>query len=160
MNIDLQKNWWIVNVVAGVVGIAVDSLADQYFPSAAPYTSIFFLTLVGLSFLWVFNTKKEIWWSVAPGVGVLSLAVAGVVNLFIPENNGWVATLILGVAGFVIAALPNPRPEIKITYLIATLILVIGFLMAPLPTLWKIVSCVVCVMVGGYFTWLNRRHFQ
>lgn len=109
MDIDLQKNWWIVNVAAGVVGILVVILAEEFFPSLADYAFILFLTLVGLSFLWVFNTKKEIWWAVAPGVGALAFAVAVVVGLIIGgENNGWLASVIIGIGFLLMAVIPNP----------------------------------------------------
>ena len=62
---------------------------------------------MGLSFLWVFVARR-IFWAVAPGVGALGLAVAVIVSAFVPENNGWVGTLILGASAFVMAALPNP----------------------------------------------------
>ena len=152
MNIDLQKHWWIVIVVAAVVGIAILILADNLLPSLSPYAVLLFLVLLGASFLWAFITRG-IFWAVAPGVGVLALAVGVVVSFFVPENNGWVATLILGVGSIVIGAIPNPRGEIKVTYFIGAMILVIGFLLAPLAPLWKIILCVASALGGAYVIW-------
>ena len=156
MNAILRRHWWIVNVAAGVVGIIAMRLAEQYFPSLAPYATILFLTLVGLSFLWVFTTKKGIWWAVAPGVGAIAFAVALLVSLLIPENNGWVGMLILGAAAFVIAAIPNSRDGMKVAYVVGAMILVIGFLMAPVTLVLKIILCVASAALGGYFIWRNR----
>jgi UDP-N-acetylmuramyl pentapeptide phosphotransferase/UDP-N-acetylglucosamine-1-phosphate transferase len=63
---------------------------------------------------------KEIWWAVAPGVGGIAFAVAILVSLLIPENNGWASVLILGVAAFLIAAIPNVRDSIKVAYSMRT----------------------------------------
>jgi len=84
------------------------------------------------------------------------LAVAVLVSLLIPENNGWVGMLILGAAAFVIAALPNVRDGIKVAYVVGAMILVIGFLMAPVTLVWKIILCVASAALGGYFIWRNR----
>ena len=161
MDIDLQKNWWIVNVAAGVVGVLVMILAEQFFPSLDDYATILFLTLVGLSFLWVFNTKKEIWWAVAPGVGALALAVASVANLIIGENNGWLASVIIGIGFLLMAVIPNPRAEIlPIGYIGAIFALVIGLLMAPITIPWKIIFCLASALIVGYFAWRNREKLQ
>jgi len=156
MNVILRRHWWIVNVAAGVVGIIAMRLAEEYFPSLAPYATMLFLTLVGLSFLWVFTTKKGIWWAVAPGVGAIALAVAVLVSLLIPENNGWVGMLILGAAAFLIAAIPNVRDGMKVAYIVGAMTLVIGFLMAPIAPVWKIILCIASAALGGYFIWRNR----
>ena len=155
MNVDLQKHWWIVPAVAGGVGVLFLVLAGELLPSLELYAVLFFLLLVGASFLWVFYARKK-FWAVAPGVGALGLAVAVIVSALIPPNNGWVGTLILGATAFVMAALPNPNPALKGIYVVGVLILVIGCLMAPVTVVWKVILCVASAALGGYMLWRNR----
>jgi hypothetical protein len=160
MDINLKKNWWVVNVAAFAVGILVAELTERYFEGLATYGGIFLFTLLGLSFLWVFNTRRDLFWAIAPAVGCFAFAIAGFVSPLFPDNNGWVATLILGVAGFVIAAIPNPRPEMKVSYGIGAMVLVIGFLLAPISLFWKIISSIVVVGLAVYFLWRDREELR
>jgi Flp pilus assembly protein TadB len=90
----------------------------------------------------------------------LASAVAILVNLYLPENNGWIAILILGAGAFVIAAIPNRRVEVNVAHLMGIIVVVIGFLISPLRTLWKIVFIVVSVLLAAYFVWLDREDMQ
>jgi hypothetical protein len=155
MNIDLQKRWWNVPAVAGGVGLLLLILVDELFPSLELYAMLLFLLLVGGSFLWVFGACRK-FWAVAPGVGALGFAVAVIVTEFVPEPTGWVAALILGVTAFVMAAIPNPEPTFKGIYVIGAFILLIGFIMAPLAILWKVILCVASAALGAYLLWRNR----
>ena len=155
MNVDLQKRWWIVPAVAGGLGVVLLVLVGELLPSLEFYAMLLFFLLVGLSFVWVFVVPRK-FWAVAPGVGALGIAVALIVSQFIPENNGWVGTLILAVTVFVMAAIPNPWPPFKGVYAVGLLILLIGFMMVPLPVVWRIVLCVATVLVGAYLFWRDR----
>ena len=152
---NIQERWWIVPVVIGVAGLLAFFLAAQFVSVYAPYVLILVLALLGASFLWSF-TRGDIWWAVAPAVVAFALAIAVLVNLFLPRNNGWMATLILGASAFVIAAIPNRRVEINVAHFIAILILLFGFVISPLRILWKIVFIVVSLLLAAYFAWLDR----
>ena len=159
MHIDLQKQWWIVPVILGVLGLVGVILAYQYLPGLAPYALSLFSSLVGLCFLWAF-IQWDVWWAVAPAVAALALAVAVTVSLFVPENNGWITTLILGTSAFVIAIIPNRRVEINVAHFIGIVILVIGFLISPLRTMWKVTFVVASLLLAGYLLWLDRKDVQ
>jgi hypothetical protein len=159
MNTNLQKQWWIVPAVAGAVGLVAVLLADEFLPSLESYAFLLLLILVGLSFLWAF-AKRDVWWAVAPGVGALTATVAVLVNLYLPENNGWIATLILGGGVFVIAAIPNRRIEVNVAHFVGIVIVVIGFLISPLRTVWKIALIVASILLAAYFAWLDREDMR
>ena len=151
--------WWRVVVAVSLFSLAAIIIADQFFEGVADYVLILALILLGLTFLWAFYARG-IFWAVAPGVGLLAVAVAGIVSYFIEENNGWVATLILGAAAYIIGAIPNPRNEMKVTYPIGAMLLIIGFLLAPLSVPVTVVLCVVTILPTGYLIWRNREQFQ
>jgi hypothetical protein len=159
MKLNLHKNWWIVPVEAAIVGLLAIFLADQFFENLQTAAVFLFLLLVGLSFMWAFSWRG-IWWAVAPGVGLLTVCVIIIVSLFIPENNGWVASLILGAGALVIGAIPNPRVEMKIAYVIAPWMLVIGFLISPLPLALRIVLAVASILFVIYLIWRNLDKFK
>jgi hypothetical protein len=151
---DLQKHWWIVPTTAGIIGVATLILAEQFFPNAVDFAVALLLSLVGLSFMWVFYAR-DVFWAVAPGVGCLTFVVIGIVYQFIPENNGWVATLMMSAGTMLIAAIPNRRPEMKVCYLIGDFILFIGILMMPVTLVWKVLLLVAAAAVTGLLVWRN-----
>ena len=159
MNINLKRQWLLVPALASVAGLFVVIVTDQFFPRLTPYALLLFLIPVGVSFLRAF-VKRDVWWAVAPGVEVLAAALAVLVNLFLPKNNGWIATLILGAGAFVIAAIPNRRVEVNVAHLIGIIIVVIGFLISPLRTVWKIVFIFVSVLLAAFFAWLDREDLR
>ncbi len=158
MSIDLRKNWWILIAAVSGVGFVVLVLATELFPAAESYALILFTTSLGLSFLWVFGISEKTWWAVAPGTGLLAFAVMGVLSPFIPENNGWIGMMMLAFAAFVIAAIPNPRPEMRGTgFAVGSGILMIGFLLFPVGPMWKLVLFVVYVPIGLTIGYLLRK---
>ena len=158
MNVDLDKNWWIVNVAAGVVGIIPLLLADAFSLDLEPYTVLFFLTMVGLSFLWVFITRKErVPWAIAPVVGCFTfIAVALLQAITGQDTFNWASSLVVGLGAVVMAIIPNPRIEIKIGYFISMWFLVPGFLLSPLPPALRIILAVASVLFLAYLLWRNR----
>ena len=155
MNSNRQISWWIGPVVAGVVGLVALLAARLFSPSLELYALLFLLVLVGLSFLWAF-IQHDVWWAVACNVWALTAAIALIVNTFLPKNNGWIAALILGAGTFMIAAIPNRRVEINVAHFVAILILLFGFVISPMRTVWKIAFIVVSLLLAAYFAWLDR----
>ena len=156
MNINPNVQWWRVVAGVGLFCLAAVVIADQFFEDAVDFVFISAVVVLGLAFMWAFYARG-VFWAVAPGVGLLAVAVAGVVSQFTPENNGWVSTLILGAAAYVIAAIPNPRADMKGIYAIGAMLLVIGFILAPLTAPWTIALCAATVLLTGYLLWRNRR---
>ena len=159
MNINPNIQWWRVVVAVGLFSLAAVVLADQFLEEASEIVFLLALVLLGLSFMWAFYARG-IFWAVAPGIGLFAFAAAGIVSHIVPENNGWVSTLILGAAAYVIGAIPNPRGEVKAAYLIGAMLLVIGFLLAPLTVAWTVVLCVATVLLTGYLAWRNKEALQ
>jgi hypothetical protein len=155
VNKNRQISWWIGPVIACVVGLVALLAARLFSPSLELYALLFLLVLVGLSFLWAF-IQRDVWWAVAFNIWALTAAIALIVNAFLPENNGWIAALIFGAGTFVIAAIPNRRVEINVAHFVAILILLAGFVISPLRTLWKIVFIIVALLLAAYFAWLDR----
>ncbi len=91
---------------------------------------------------------------------VLAGALAVLLSVFLPANNGWIAVLILGAGAFVIAALPNRRVEINVSHFVGIAIVVIGLLLSPLRTLWKIVFVLLSFLLAAYFAWLDREDLR
>jgi hypothetical protein len=159
MNINLEKHWWIVPVIAGVVGLLAVLLANRFLPSLVLYALLLLLVLVALSFLWAL-VWRDIWWAVAPNVWALTAAVALAVNALLPVNNGWIAVLILGAGTFVIAAIPNRRVEVNIAHFVGIVIVVFGFLLSPIRIVWKIVFIAVSILFATYLAWLDREDMK
>lgn len=155
MKINPNIQWWRVVAGVGLFSLAAVIIADQFFEDAVDFVFILAMIALGLAFMWAFYVRG-VFWAVAPGMGLLAFAVAGTVSQFIPENNGWVSTLILGTAAYVIAAIPNPRADMKGIYAIGAMLLVIGFILAPLSVPWTVVLSAVTVLLTGYLLWRNR----
>jgi hypothetical protein len=150
-----NRGWWRVIAALSLFGLAAIIIADQFFVEVVDYVVLLVLVGLGLAFMWVFYARG-VFWAVAPGVGLLAVVAAGIVSQFAPENNGWIGSLILGAAAYIVGAIPNPMEEMKVAYLIGGMILIIGFLLAPLPVLATVVLCVVTVIVTGYLVWRYR----
>ena len=165
MKVDLQRQWWIAPIVAGVAGILAVLIAlaisgrNSALPGLELAAVLLLLLLVGASFGWAF-LRRDVWWAVAPGVGALAAAVAVLVNYVLPENNGWIATLILGAGAFVIAAIPNRRVEINVAHFCGIAIILLGFIISPLRLVWKLVFVVVSIALAVYFAWLDREDLK
>jgi hypothetical protein len=159
MNVDLEKQWWVVPILGGAAGLVLLIFVDQLFPRVGPYALALLLALVGLGFLWAFR-ERDVWWTVAPGVGALACALAVLVDTFLPANNGWIAVLILGAGTFLIAAIPNRRVEVNAAHFVGIAIVVIGILLSPLRAVWKIVLIVVSLLLAAYFAWLDREDLK
>ena len=150
-----QTSWWIVPVIACAIGLIALIVASQFTPSLLVYALLVLLMLVGAAFLWAF-IARDVWWAVAPGVWALAGAAAVALNVFLPEHNGWIDVLILGAGTFLIAALPNRRIEVNVAHFVAIVVVVIGFLISPMRTVWKVVFIVLSILLAMYFAWLDR----
>ena len=159
MDINLEKEWWIAPALLGAVGLAAVLLARSSLAGLAPYALLLCSLLVGASTLWAY-LRRDVWFAVAPAVVAFALAIAVVVDLFLPANNGWITILILGASAFVIALIPNRRIEINVAHFVGIAILVIGFLISPLRTVWKVVLIVASLTLAAYLLWLDRRDMR
>lgn len=159
MNSNRQQSWWIAPAVACAIGLVALIVAHQLVPSLQVYALLLLLVLVGVGFLWAF-AGRDVWWAVAPGVWALAGATAVALNVYLPKHNGWIDVLILGAGTFIIAAIPNRRIEVNIAHFIAIIVVVIGFLISPIRTVWKIVFIVVSLVLAVYFAWLDREDMK
>ena len=158
MHID-GKQWWVVPAIAGAIGLVALGVAVLLLPGMTPYALLLLLLLVGLGFLWAF-IWRDVWWAVAPAVLALAGATAVVANLLLPANNGWIALLIMGAGTLLIAAIPNRRVEVNAAHFVAIAIVVIGFLISPLRTVWKVILIVLSILLAAYFAWLDREDLK
>jgi hypothetical protein len=93
-------------------------------------------------------------------VWALAGAAAVALNVFLPEHNGWIDVLILGAGTFLIAAIPNRRIEVNVAHFVAIVVVVIGFLISPMRTVWKVVFIVLSILLALYFAWLDREDMK
>jgi hypothetical protein len=159
MKVDLDKQWWVVPIIAGVVGLIALLMAYSVLPGLELVAVLLLLILVGVSFLWAF-IQRSVWWAVAPGVWALTAVVAVLVNYYLPWNNGWIATLILGAGTFVIAAIPNHRVEINVAHFCGIVLILFGFVISPMRILWKTVLILTSLLLAVYFAWLDREDMK
>jgi hypothetical protein len=150
-----QKSWWIAPAIACGIGLVALLVARQLYPSLQLYAILLLLALLGLGFAWAF-TERDVWWAVAPGVWALSGVAAVALTCVLPEHNGWIDVLILGAGTFLIAAIPNRRIEVNIAHFVGIIVVVIGFLISPLRSVWKIVFIALSILLAVYFVWLDR----
>ncbi len=152
----LHKYWWVIVVVAGVLGIAAMLIADKWFPDHMLLTTCLSFALIGASFCAVYaiDTKKN-WWAIIPGLALFTLLIAGVADHFIgtdPQND-WISVLIIGAGAAVIGIVLKQQKAKIVLHIVALFGLGIGISMSPFAWWIKGTAIAVVVILYGFFIW-------
>jgi hypothetical protein len=162
MNASIKKrNWWIVPVVGGVLAIVVAAIQQVWLPDYGFAAFLIALVILGIAFSYVYVIdRKGLWWAQIPALAMVVLLITGIVAYFSPKDASGsspygVVTLGLGAAvmGLVLS---HPRTKF-VMYIIALIALLVGFLMLPLTSTWKIILIAVDVLLVGYLAWQTVR---
>ena len=155
-----QKQWWIVVVVVVAVALLVLVITDQWLTGYKTAGMFLSLALIGAVFCWVYSINRErLWWAIIPGLGVVTLLVAGIADLLIgtDPSNDWITGLVLGVGALVIAAVLKRPDARQVLIIIAGFAFLVGFAMAPVIIVLKVILILADVLVFGFYLWSKRK---
>jgi len=156
---DLKKNWWVVVVVAGVVGIGLLVISEKWFPAYQMIGSALGLGLIGASFCWAYSTDRErLWWSIIPGLGVFALLLGILPDLFFGTDSkyDWINVLVMGLGVVVIAWFLKRKGAKQVLIIVSMFFFLVGFLMAPFNLIQKIILVIADILVAVFFLWKSR----
>ena len=109
--------------------------------------------LLGIAFLWAFS-RRDVWWAVIPGVGLLALALVYLVYSLLLGSVVWLG--ILGLGAYVIAVLSNDKVWINVFYIIGVILVLVAIYTSPIIQMWQIILSVAFVLLFLLTLWLDR----
>jgi hypothetical protein len=111
--------------------------------------------LLGVALLWAFG-RRDVWWAVIPGVGLLTLAVICLVYCLLLGSIEWMVVLLLGLGAYVIAVIPNEKVWINVFYILGLILVLVAIVLSPIVLAWQIVLAVAFVLLFVLTLWLDR----
>ncbi len=157
---DAQKQWWLVVVVAGLVGIAAMLIFDQWLPAYRLVGTILMLGLIGAAFCWAYAVNRERqWWVIIPGLGAFTFLAALLADAIIGTDpaNDWVSALVLGIGAVIIAAVLKRTNARFVLVVVAVITFFVGILMSPATPLLKGILVAVDFLLAVFYLWRNRK---
>ena len=155
-----KNKWWIATLLVGFLGVVEMVVVDRWIPSLEIIGLMVFLGLLGACFIWGYLVDREkYWWSIIPGLALLVILVAGLVDTLLSKitTDDWINVLVLGAGAALIAWVLKRRDARTTLIIVAVITIMVGILMAPLPLLWMGILVAANFLVGGYFLWRTRR---
>lgn len=157
---DAQKQWWLVVVVAGLVGIAAMLIFDQWLPAYRLIGTILMLGLIGAAFCWAYavNSERQ-WWAIIPGLGAFTFLAALLADALIGTDpaDDWVSVLVLGIGAVIIAAVLKRTNARFVLVVVAVITFFVGILMSPATPLLKGILVAVDFLLAVFYLWRNRK---
>jgi hypothetical protein len=154
---NIQKNWWVVIVVAAVVGIAVLSIIDQWLPELKSVGTFLAFGLLGAAFCWVYTVNRErLWWAIIPGLGLFTLLAAPLAAALQTKDeneSSWLGVLVLGIGAAIIGAVLKRTDAKFVLYAVAMIIFIIAVAMLPIAWIVRGILIAVVVVASGFFLW-------
>jgi hypothetical protein len=150
-----KKSWAGFPLVVGVIGLVALLLAYLFRKDLVAPVMAGAAALLGIAFLWAFS-KRDVWWAVIPGVGLLSLALICLVYCLILGSVVWLGILLLGLGAYVIAVIPNEKVWINVSYILGLILVLIAIYISPMILMWKIILAVAFVLLFALTLWLDR----
>ena len=150
-----QKSWAGFPLVVAVIGLAVLLLSYFLRPDLVSYVLAAVSALLGMAFLWAF-AKRDVWWAVIPGVGLLALALVCLVYGLLLGSIVWLGILLLGLGAYVIAVIPNDKVWINLFYLVGLILVLVAIILSPIVPVWQIILVVAFVLLFVLTLWLDR----
>jgi hypothetical protein len=150
-----KKNWAGFPLVVGVLGLI--ALVVAYMLPQIDVSPVLaaVAALLGFAFLWAFG-RRDVWWAVIPGVGLLALALICLVNCLLLGNILWMSVLLLGLGAYVIAVIPNDKVWINVFYIVGLILVLIAIYISPIVQMWQIVLAVAFVLLLALTLWMDR----
>ena len=151
-----QRHWWAVIPSFALFGMAAGAILPG---SLGGLAGGIFLGALGLSFMIVYITDRSRWWGIIPGGVLLTLALVAVVDKTNLINSGSLFFGGLGLTFLLVAILPNPVSKMQWAYIPATVLILMGALLASQVTagiqdyIWPIALIVAgLVVILSFFT--------
>ncbi|MBL7198771.1 MAG: hypothetical protein ISS56_01340 [Anaerolineae bacterium] len=146
-----REQWWALIPGFALIGLAATALADQVIPMGdGGWGGALFLGALSVAFWLVYLTDHERWWAVIPGGVLMTIAaVAGLSSFSAGIESGGVLFLGLGLTFGTLAFVPTPQGQLRWALIPATVLSVMGLLLAFAPILrhlWPI----VLILIGLY----------
>lgn len=154
-----KQNWAGFPLVVGVLGLAALVLAYVLRPGWVVQVIAAAATLLGIAFVWAF-ARRDVWWAVIPGVGLLTLALIGLVYYWLLGSILWLGVLLLGLGAYVIAAIPNQKVWINVFYLLGLILVIVAIFVSPIVLAWQIALTVAFLLLFALTLWLDREDLR
>jgi hypothetical protein len=150
-----KKSWAGFPLFVAVLGLVAILLAYFFWPDLVPPVLAGALAVLGIALLWAFG-RRDVWWAVLPGVGLLALAALCLVYCLLLGSIVWLGILILGLAAYVIAVIPNEKIWINVFYVLGLILVLAAIYISPIVQLWKIILAIAFVLLFALTLWLDR----
>jgi hypothetical protein len=157
-----QKYWWVeaVVLVTLILDLVVLLSLRHWMPQQDLLGSGLALSWIGTSFCWAYQSDRErLWWAIIPGLVAFTLIAAlfSEVLLGTGPKNDWIQVLVTGAGAAIIAAVLQ-RKNAKITLaIVAMFCFLVGFLMAPILIVLKLILIAMDVAVAGWYVWRVKK---
>ncbi len=146
--------WWALIPGCTLAGIGVGVLAEGLLPSFGEVVPFFVLGGIGLSFLLIYLTRRDYWWTLIPAGTMFSIALMIISERLFRDDAGMVGVLFLGLAitFAVLGLISTASGRMKWPWIPAAVLGIIGALVvgAGLENA-GIAFGLVMVAVGAYF---------
>jgi hypothetical protein len=152
--------WWALIPGCTMAGIGVGVLAEGLMPSFSEIVPFFVLGGIGLSFLLIYLTRRDYWWTLIPAGTMFSVALMIVSERLFRDDAGIVGVLFLGLAitFAVLGMISTPSGRMKWPWIPAAVLGIIGVLVVGAGfENAGIAFGLVMVAVGAYFIFRTVR---
>ena len=160
---DSKANWWAAIPGFTLLGLLLTSVASYFGPFMADLSGGFFLASIGLGFLAVFLTNRELWWAVIPFGTMTTIGVVAVLDELASRwewanfDSGGIFFIGLGLTFLLVALLPSGGQTTRWAFIPATVMLVMGVLIGVnLEAMANYIWPLGLILVGGYLVIRNR----
>ena len=153
------KSWAGFPFVIGVLGLVVIVFLSVLHPNLLSQVMAVVTALLGVAFLWAFG-RRDVWWAVIPGVGLLTLSLICLVYCLFLGSIVWMGVLLLGLGAYVIAVIPNEKVWINVSYVIGLILVLFGIYLSPIVRWWKVALAAAFVLLFVVTLWLDREDLR
>lgn len=158
-----KESWWAAIPGFTLLGLLLASVASYFGSFADDLSGGFFLASIGLGFLAVFLTNRELWWAVIPFGTMTTLGVVAVIDEFaarwewVSFDSGGIFFIGLGLTFLMVALLPSGGDSTRWAFIPATVLLIMGVLIGiNLEALTNYIWPIALIGIGGYLVMRSR----
>lgn len=153
-----RTQWWTLIPGVSLVGLAVLIILGDLFPAyGGNWGGAIFLGGIGLSFLLIYLTNRDLWWAVIPAGVLLTLGAITVLDAYMDDVEG-ILFMGFGLTFALVGLVRTPQGRMTWALIPALVLVIFGLLVtSALSNLVAYIIPAVLILVGGYIILRNLR---
>jgi hypothetical protein len=153
-----RTQWWTLIPGVSLLGLAVLIILNDLFPAyGGEWGGAIFLGGIGLCFLFIYLTNRELWWTIIPAGVMLTLGAIVILDSYMGDTEG-ILFIGLGLTFALLGLVRTPQGRMTWAFIPALVLVIFGLLVtSALSNLVAYVIPALLILVGGYIILRNLR---